>query len=211
MATFEDTTANTRDLTFTAGDWTVAAGLPNGDNYASTDGSLASATSRYASGTYYDFRTGDWTIEFWIYLPTSPGFCMIVNTGPPGTQANTRWQFYCNTTRTLHFGIVNTVGGTFGGRTSAVLAASTWHHVVAWKLNGTAIPIIWVNGYPSSSGTAATGTAQTPGSGDYIWVGQDINSVSDLPSTVRLAKLAIYDRQLMMDEVALHYLSMKAA
>lgn len=211
MATFEDTTPNTRDITFTAGDWTTTAGLPNGDNYAATDGSLASATSRYASGTYYDFRTGDWTIEFWLYLPSSPGFCMILNTGPAGSQINTRWQLYCSSGRNIVWTLVNTSGNPRGERQSAALTASAWHHVVIFKLNGTNVPIIYVDTRASSSSTnTGAGTAQTPGGSDYIWLGQDINSVSDLPSTVRLAKVAIYDRQLTLAELHSHYRSMVA-
>ena len=204
----------TYDLTITtAADWTVSAGgLPNGDNYVTGDGSIAPTYN--TSGSTFDIRTGNWTIEFWLYFDATSLDRMIITNAKAGSAVASEWAWgiYLSTVEQLVFFIGNTAAGNYGLRISATLLGTTWYYVVAQKISGTAAPVIYVNEVASSSSSSGpTGTAVTPDGTYRLYLGTDSAGNEDVTSGLRLAKVAIYNRLLDSTEMAQHRLAMISA
>lgn len=206
--------ANDYDLTITtSADWTVhSAVLPNGDNAIAGDGTIA-ATFNSANGDDFNFGTGNWSIEFWLYYAATPGTTVTLLVNSLGTSANNadiHWLVQLGSSGAIIFTMFNTSGGTYTSRTSANPSTSAWHHVAIVKLNG-AVPVIYLDNAASSTGsTAITGTAVTPTSGFNLYLGTLGNGTGDLGSNTRFAHLAIYDSELTDAQRAEHIAVMTA-
>lgn len=190
-------------------DWTVnSAVLPNGDNAVNGDGTINPTYT--VIGTDLDFRTGDWTVEFWLWTSgiTDP-FQVLFACGKPGDSTKTRWQSFLNSAEGIVFGLYNTSGNPQSIQTTGTVSTSTWHHVVCTKPNGAA-PLIYIDTVASGGVTSGSGTAVTPAATDRIYLGTGVTSTEDIGAAIRIAKLAIYDRILTAGEISAHYTAMTA-
>lgn len=203
----------TYDLTITtSADWTVSSGgLPNGDNYVTGDGSVAATYN--INGDDFDIRTGDYSIEFWVYFDDTGGTRTVFMDAKNGTStlSEIAWMIYLDSSERVNFELFNTIAGTFEKRVSAVLATATWHYIVCVKKTGVT-PVIYVNGVASSSSSVtATGTPVAPDGTFYLYFGTNADGTNDLTSGFRISKAAFYDHELSTGEMNDHYLAMVAS
>ena len=207
---FSDATGNGYDLTMTrSADWTVSSGgLPNGDNYVTGDGSIAATYN--TNGDDFNIADGTaWTVEFWFYYPSGRSiFERIMTCADIGTTTEA-WQIEFQDTETMVFEIANTTASSYLVVVTGVLAAATWHHLVFVKETGNTLRA-YVNTLEVATDTTTVGTARTPTSSYYLYVGTKGTGIFDLNPNQRVSKLAIYNRQLSQNEISDHYLAMVA-
>lgn len=203
-----DDRLGSKDFTLgTPANWTIHTGLlPNGDNMASTSGTTASNTG---AGILPDLRDGTaWSIEFWMVMGAAgANYNILLYAGTTTTRFV--WGIYVTPTETLDFIIYNTATGSYLNATTGVLTPGTLYHVVCTKKTGNEVHV-WLNAVDVASDTSTSGTAQTPNAGDYMSVGTDNNGAQDMDTSYRLAKLAIYNRELSGATILAHYQSMLA-
>lgn len=202
---FEDF-AGAHDLTITTtADWTVSAGgMPNGDNYVQGDGSIAATYN--LDGAAFDINTlTAWTVECWVYMDvSSTGMIATLGGGTPGTV----WEFGIFGSDAVTLRGYNTSSAVYTSRTTASLSQDTWHHIVALYGVGTTPTIYVDNATSSSASSAPTGTPRTADGTSILYLGTTAAGATDLPSTLWISKLAIYDRHLTTTEIGDHYLAM---
>lgn len=192
-------------------DWaTETAALPNTDNAQSPTTAFMEDTFFIPSLSELDMRSGSWTVEFWVYLEAGLSATgVIIACGVPGDTHGTRWQVSIGATETISWGLYNTLGNPSIGRvSSSALSVTTWYYVVCDITNLSNLCNIYFNGSAVNGTLTTGGTTVAPAGGDKVFLGTDTANGSQLPSTVRIAKLAIYDRLLSSGEMALHELTM---
>lgn len=192
-------------------DWTTeTAALPNADNAQSPTSGAIDDTYFLVDTSELDFRSGSWSVEFWVYLEAglSNAVNMIVICGNDSESTGVRWQLYLDASEKVVFGLSNASGNPVSQRTStSALSTATWYYVVCQIASG-AVPDIYLNTTLDNGSSVAAGTPNAPGASHRVWLGTDNLGGSDLPSTVRVAKLAIYNRALTSGERTAHYLAM---
>lgn len=212
MTVFTDE-AGTYDLTITTdADWTVtAAAMPNGDPAVNGDGTIAETSN--VNGDDFNLADGTaWTIELWLYYTTaSAGAQVILCNGDAGT-ATFAWFLEFSATEQAYLHITNTASGNYLDVQSAVLATSTWHHLVWVKETGNVLKM-YHNTIPGSTDSAASGTARTPTGTYRLYLGTTSAGANDMNTAtgLRIGHLAIYNSELSIERIAEHYLAMVAA
>jgi hypothetical protein len=129
----------------------------------------------------YQFGSGDWTVEFWIYYATAPSAqTWLMGAGPNGSGGVTRgWGIR------LHDG---TSGGlTFQYQSSnwtnnfgSLPSAAQWHHV-AFSRSGTSIRCFVDGTQLGTTWTISTTTFTDAATTDYFGIGGYDNSNNGLP------------------------------
>lgn len=210
---FEDTTANSYDLTITtSADWTVSSGgMPNGDNYVTGDGSIAPTYN--LNGDDFNFADGTaWTVELWVYYSSSRAFPEAIMHNADAGTTTTAWSVDLGSTEELTFALANTVGGSYLVIGGGVLATGTWYHVVCVKETGNTVKM-YLNNSLIGTSSSTTGTARTPTASYRLYFGTSGDGSSDITSGtsgLRVAKLAIYNAELSSGQINDHYLAMTA-
>jgi hypothetical protein len=110
----------------------------------------------------YAFATGDFTVECWVYLPSSPGgevgFVSTFNTG--GGQGFILGTGAGGNAGKLHIGLGNGTGsGNFDLYDSVNLSVNTWVHVAAVRSSGTVT--LYKNGVSVGSGSGTNNIERT--------------------------------------------------
>jgi len=187
-------------------DWTLTPGLPNGDKYAASDGSIAAVFNQ--CGTAFDWRTGQWTLEFWLWIPTTPPSLGWMFTYAPANDGGFNFSFGCwvNASRTFAFNLYNTSGNASLGRTCSIaIPANAWNYMTIQKPGSGLNPDIYVdkvlrNGAAATSGSPTVPTATTR---FYMWSGPDLSA--PMPATARIGKPAMYNKLLTPLQMSKHY------
>lgn len=212
---FTDSSGNDYHLTLnTAADWTIdSAVMPNGDNAAHGDGSIAATYN--LNGDDFDLADGtDWTVEWWFQYSGASAVAfaqyMILCNGLPGTSTMC-WQAVWDYTETMYFSLYNTSGGVYLGVTSSAgLSTSTWHHFAAVKETGNVLKL-YVDNVLVSTDNTTTGTVRVPTSAYRLYLGTAPDGTADLDYPGyghRIGKVAIYNDELSSGRVNAHYLAM---
>jgi hypothetical protein len=206
--------AGTYDLTITtSADWTVSTGgLPNGDNYVTGDGTIALTYN--VNGDDFDLRDGTaWTVECWLYYATATAVSqLLVGVQDKDSPFANAWYMLFGADEKIDFTIANTTPGIYLQCQSAALSTGTWYHVVGIKETGNVLKLYIDNTLVATDNTTS-GTAQTPDADYYVTMGTGTDGGNDIgasSSGLRLAKVAIYNRELTAAEINDHYLAMVA-
>lgn len=126
----------------------------------------------------FDFGTGDFTIEAWVYttsLATSQEICAK----RAAANSNGFWFLRINTSGTVRiYNVSATVNTTDIATTSATVAINGWHHIAACRSGGTYY--IFIDGVSA----ALTTTANTGGAWNTEAIATIIGAGTDSPSSV---------------------------
>lgn len=203
----------TYDLTITtAADWTVSSGgMPNGDNYVTGDGTIAPVYN--LNGDDFNLADGTaWTIEFWLYYTTATAVVQAIMACQDAGTVTGAWAVTFDATEQVNSSIINTGSTSFLSVTSSPLSTNTWHHAVLIKETGNVYKL-WIDNVLVATDNTTSGTVRTPTSTYRLYFGAYGDGQHDFgasSSGLRVAKLAIYNRELSSGEINEHYLAMTA-
>jgi YD repeat-containing protein len=174
---------------------------------ASGNAQISTAQSKYGSasllldgaGDYltapasadYEFGTGDFTIETWVYiaaLPAAGGASQVMASVWDATGSKRSWQFlYRQTAGNVHNIIfsLSSNGSTSSGLTTTwTPSANTWYHIAVARQSGTTT--IYLNGTSLGSNGTVTGAPYVSGRpitigalGDSASIGHFLNGYLD--------------------------------
>lgn len=212
---FTDAVGN-HDLTVTVpADWTIdTAVMPNGDNAAYGDGTIAPTYN--LNGSDFDLFDGNyWTIEVWVKVTASLGTARyIACNGPNGTTGSPyqQWVLYVASAGHLVFTAITAASGTYmNAQSSSSIINSQWRHGV-WHIKAGVSPVMYLDN--STSGTTLsgpTGTVLTPTVAYRLFLGTDSSGGGDTNTNMTIAKLAFYKDAsafLSSGRINAHYLAM---
>lgn len=200
-----------------AGDWTISSGgLPNGDNYAEGDGSIA--LSYAADGDAFRLTDGTaWTIELWFQNDTgSIGATHVILDHTKSTAAavaDINWRLAYDNLGAINMALINSSGGNYMQAVTGMLSGGIWYYVVIVKETGNVLRWYLRNDAGGAdtegSSTSTSGTVNNHSS-SRLWIGTGYDGANDLSTNHRIAKVAIYNRILSAGERSDHFLAMVA-
>jgi len=112
-----------------------------------------STTACYTTTNVTGFGTGDFTIEFWMYQPTTYASSVIRTLG------GSSWLFYPDINGTGKFAY-NIYGGAAIILSSNVLSPNVWYHVAVCRVSGTST--MYINGVNVGSATDNNNWSSVP-------------------------------------------------
>jgi hypothetical protein len=127
--------------------------------FGSASISLPTASSAVTAASSSDFTlgTGDFTIEFWVWLSTtSASQGLVASGGAANTGSNLSWAFFTAQTGTINYYLssngsaYNIAGGVLAGN----FAAQTWTHVALVRSGTTFSP--YINGARGTTTTSSS-------------------------------------------------------
>lgn len=149
-----DSSLSPKTVTLTSGTLsTTQSKFGTASYYTSADYSLTSV----AASSDFDFGTGDFTVEFWIYVHTSTSNISTMFSGNNFTGGGIDMQFASPSLIAVYDSAYTTVAST-----STALSLNTWYHIAVVRNGNTWT--IYINGVSQASGTSTNsfGVATDP-------------------------------------------------
>lgn len=122
-----------------------------------------SAGFTYGASTNWDLSVGNWTFEFWIYVPSfgGTGAAHVTQGG------SNRGHIWCDATNINVYTGNGTISAAHGG-----FSLNTWHHVAVCKASGNNNPGFFFNGTPKTITGGANTTWATVNSSQTMTIGR---------------------------------------
>jgi hypothetical protein len=136
----------------------------------------------------FDFGTGSFTIEAWVYLTTASGARCIVSVFPSGFSGTSAYEFLITTSNFLQFDTFASGTEQLITATNNALVPNSWNHVAV--VNNAGTYNLYANGIQCTKTGSITQAVNTNGSAAFT-IGYSLYSPYNHPTTGYISNLRV--------------------